>query len=216
MNRDKIMKPPIHFSDDQLREYSERHLAHEIEMLLWTASVLYGFSIAQLLRKTVEDKIAWATRSAYLEAFAMHSRNLIDFLYLKRHYKTDRKNDIVVEDYIAVSILDSHLLPITALLKDAKIKADKQIAHLASERLGYDMFATSWFYTEIIRDIFQAFNSIASFFPEDKSSEHFRAMVTPPQPPLFTVNWEAIISQSQPQKSLGVSIAIAMVESKGR
>ena len=209
------MKSPNHFSDEELVKYSELMLAYEIEMLHWTASVLHGYHFAHLAdllpSETIENKIVQATHHAYFDAFAMYSRNLIDFLYLKGHYEKDHSDDVVVEDYIDTATLNSHMLKIKKgdLLDRTKKMIDKRVAHLTSVRLTYDI----WDYTGIFRNIFLVFNSIASYFPAAKCSEHFRAIIAQPPPLLFDVKWDTLPTKSQ--NPFSVCIAIASTELMG-
>ena len=93
------MKGDSQFDQSQLIEYAEKQLAREVEMLRWTGSFLAAFHTATLSSENIDGEIAAALRQSSLESFAMHSRNLIDFLYLRNHYRRDRSNDIVIEDY---------------------------------------------------------------------------------------------------------------------
>jgi hypothetical protein len=159
------MKGANSFSDSQLRDYANLHIAYEVQMLRLSASVLYAFSAATLRSTKPEGTIVQSISNAFLESFAVHSRNLIDFLYLRNHYKKDRPTDIILEDYVPADAIKLSLPPISRLLIDAKTKADKQVAHLASDRLRYGQVERSWFYGEVFQEITRALRRVAQNIP---------------------------------------------------
>jgi hypothetical protein len=71
------------------------------------------------------------------------------------------------------------------------------------------MFARSWMYTEIFRDLMQAFNDIASLFQEANTSERFRVIIAPPQPALFVVNWDVTLDPARQPVGVSMSVELA-------
>jgi hypothetical protein len=169
------MKSP-HYSlaDEELLEYADRHIAYEIQMLVWTAGILGTVARAQ-----GQGTLAWACNCAMLESFSIHARNLIDFLYSHTH-KKDRKSDIIAEDYIDGQTLSQHLPPRTPRLERACDKANKQTAHLTWERIQYEQSGKQWEFIEIGKEIMNVFRSIAPVFPETRISDSFRQLISQP------------------------------------
>jgi hypothetical protein len=67
-----------------------------------------------------------------VEALAIHARILIDFFYGIRV----RENDIIAQDFMKKNTIWKEMRPNkTEFLKDAKNKADKQLAHLSVWRV---------------------------------------------------------------------------------
>ena len=168
------MKSPHSLSDEELCDYADHHLSFEIDMLLWSSGVM-----ATLGSLKQEGLLAWACNSAMLNTFALHSRNLTDFLYLRASGR-DRKTDIIVQDYIDEATLSNHLPPITPLLEEAKKKADKQAAHLSLDRIQYEQSGKGWQFINIATDIMTAFRAIAPVFPGNRISDSLRQRLLKP------------------------------------
>ena len=163
------MKEPVFLTDDELKHYADEHIGYELTMLSWCTGLL--IAIGEMRSK---GYIPLATHNAVLNSYSMHSRNLIDFLYL-REMKRDRDTDIVVQDYIEENALFDRLIPITKRLCDAKKKADKQVAHLTRDRMDYIDETKSWDVAGIVADIYNAFRSIRDLFPEKRTTVEFRS-----------------------------------------
>ena len=83
-----------------------------------------------------------------LDAFAIHTRNLFDFLYPKRNYK---KDDIIIYDYIINRKNYERNKTLKVDLKFIVRKADKQVAHLTYSRNKYNTKTKPWAFLEIGR-----------------------------------------------------------------
>jgi hypothetical protein len=201
------MKPPNSLSNEKLIAYSEI-VAREIDMLRWSASMLYRFQMAEPTGLLSKSHIAQVTDDVYLEAFAMHSRNLIDFLYLRNSKGGERPTDVVIQDYIDPAVLGPVQPAISPLLENTKVKADKLLAHLTLTRLDEGMFMKGWLYTEIFQQIMSAFNQIAPFVSETNTSEHFRAAIKPLHLPLIPIT---ISEVKDPVRQLaGISMSVQL------
>ena len=84
---------------------------------------------------------------ACLESFAIHSRNLIDFLYPPERTKDD---DVFAKHFFTDPQtwrgLSKSLPP---SLKDARIQANKQISHLTYYRLSVKRKQKNWYFDAI-------------------------------------------------------------------
>ena len=107
----------IAYTDQQLLDYSEEHLRYEFQMI-----------------RFVSEKIPTAegfARSALIESFAVHFRNLADFFYPGR---------LLDDDLTAANFFDSSNewkpTPASELLKESRIRANKEISHITYQRKG--------------------------------------------------------------------------------
>lgn len=118
------MKRP--FSDNYLLNYSREHIFYEFQMFLWVTSVCAG--VKNLTAPTEAD--IKCLNNVLIESFVVHLRNVIDFLYLDSPQSTDIiAADFLKEDWKTVRP------EITATLQTAKTRANKEIAHLTTNRI---------------------------------------------------------------------------------
>lgn len=162
------MKYPHSLSDDDLKDYAEKHLQDEVEMLTWSVGIL-----AFLAKKKNVSPLPWALSNGVLNTFAIHARNLIEFLYSRLKGK-DFTTDIIIQDYVDERDISLHLITISPLLEEALIKANKQVAHLSMERIDYERLGKRWKFIEVIGHIRHAFASIAPYIPSQKMSKKLR------------------------------------------
>jgi hypothetical protein len=121
------------YTDEFLLNYSGEHLKYEIDMF---------FRIAELLTRPFamgmicSDFNPVMTRHAALEAFVIHLRNLIDFIYLDPQpdpgEQKARDTDVVAADFCANWKVKRG--KISPTLAAANRRADKELAHLTTER----------------------------------------------------------------------------------
>ena len=185
------MKHPNHMSDEELREYSDRHLAYEVDMLRWSGSILYAYVPPPVGIPPAENPLKKPTSNAFLESFAIHARNLIDFLYLRNHYRNDRPTDVLLEDYLGGELPPQSLPAITPLLQNAKKMADKQVAHLASNRLLYGVMDRAWAFTLIYADITTALRAVLPLLPDQRVAPSLRDILSPAIAPFLSIQADA-------------------------
>ena len=116
------------FSDSYLLAFSAEHVAYEIDMFFGMAEVLTRPSVIG----AVSPAEATRLNNALIEVFAIHLRNLIDFLYLERPQQTD----VVAADFFATGAWEAAKPPITISLDAARVRANKEVAHLTSKRIA--------------------------------------------------------------------------------
>lgn len=96
--------------------------------------------------------------NALLQSFTVHVRNLVDFLYPK---DKPQKDDVIAEHFFYNS--EDWLRfrpPITILLKEAKSRTNKEMAHLTYSRLNITPLQKRWAFSNIainMRDCFDVF-----------------------------------------------------------
>ena len=86
-----MRKPRNVLSEGELRAFSGEHILYEISMLV---------QCGQLLTSTFKSQsatVAAVLRYAVIESFAIHVRNLVDFLYPTN----ERATDVLADDFFA-------------------------------------------------------------------------------------------------------------------
>lgn len=131
------------FNDADLLKYSEEHVSYEIDMF---------FGMAEMLsppNKIGAGSLSDAKRLnfAMIEAFVVHLRNLIDFLYIKNPQSTD----VVASDFCAA--WQTTRPPITTTLESARVRANKELAHLTRSRLTGTPPAKMWDFPAFANEI---------------------------------------------------------------
>ncbi len=204
------MKPPIALTDEELSDYADHHLTYEINMLLWTASMLIplrGLSDLTPIPRIIHDSL--------LESFAIHARNLVDFLYIRADRKRqDKATDVIVQDYIAAETLSDALPDIAPVLSIVNQKANKQVAHLTQDRINYERAGKGWDVVGTAIDITAAFRSLSQHFPESRTSESFREYITEIGSYLFKVNAEALQAAASMPTGLAMEVDISPENAK--
>lgn len=136
---------------DEERRTVLSHLEYEARMLIATAQGLASGVAA-----------GSAIGNALVESFALHARNLIDFLW-PEGAKTDH---VMAEDYFEDPSTWKKLRPpLSTLLKDSRIRAHKEIAHLSYDRLRVDEANKAWRFVEIATEILSAFRLFQNRLP---------------------------------------------------
>ena len=115
--------------DEKLYWFSGQHIAYEIEMCARAAHLVLAFAPER-----------HSVTNALLESYALHLRNLIEFIYRKPrlddvnaiHYVCDREAWIAARGEVP------------AYLKVVKDRADKQVAHLTKKRFSGDAPEKQW------------------------------------------------------------------------
>lgn len=135
--------PRTAFTDQQLLDYSGEHLLYELQMFHWVADNLPSTKGFEL--------------SAMLESFAVHLRNLIDFLY-------DKPQDAHRDDLIAADFLDPATPwdpgQITNTLDEARQRANKEINHITYKRKSGGDPTKPW----PVADLFNEVNALCKKF----------------------------------------------------
>lgn len=108
------MKPAP--SDDWLTKYSGEHLFHELKMFWW-------------LRGNIPPD--GYLHDAVLESFVLHLRTLIDFFYPRR---TVKDSDVIATDFMDDPAAWDTPMSIPASLDAARVRADKELSHLSTQR----------------------------------------------------------------------------------
>jgi hypothetical protein len=149
------------------REYAERHLVYEIQMVEGLVARFKRFDeLLSSLDKTsneaaVREVFDLVGRNSDIESFAIHCRALIDFLYDKKKPRT-----YVAKDFFEDSGTWSAKRPAkTDRLRSIPQRASTEVAHLSYDR---SQPAPPWDYVGIWEDLSNALR----VFVEEASEKH--------------------------------------------
>lgn len=194
------MKPPHSLTDTELLQYADEHLQYEVDMLTWSASIL-----AFLVAHKEEGYLPWAMNNGLLSSFALHARNLVNFLFSRTKGK-DRSTDVIVEDYVDSGIGVSSLVSMTPLLEEALTKANKQAAHLTLERIQYEQAGKEWEFIELTKQIRVSLSSVIPHIPRSRMSDSLRQKLGQPDIRIPIVDIK--ITKSPTGAHVGVSFSL--------
>jgi hypothetical protein len=164
--------PPIP-EPSKLREYSDEHLTYEVEML-WLAATHPPPD-----PNTPQDAKTQFISNAQAEAFALHLRNLIVFLYPDRFPLKD-------DDVSAHHFLDSespyehwlqHRPVLSSALERAKSRADKELAHLTTARIAGTPPVKRWDPCALLRELNSVLASFATCADPNRLGDRARAAI---------------------------------------
>jgi hypothetical protein len=123
------------FSDPYLLEYSKHHVWYEVAMF---------FGIVDMVSRQVicarSEEEAKILNSSLIEAFAVHFRNVLDFLYNDH----PRPTDVVAADFCASDSWKDARPPLSQFLQGHRDRMNKQIGHLTTERYTGDAPEKRW------------------------------------------------------------------------
>lgn len=133
------------FSDAYLVTYSEEHVVYEFDMFLWLAQVCG--SGARLWAPSPAD--AARLHNVLIESIVVHLRNVIDFLYLDKPKATD----VVAADFFAPGAWEGLRPAISVTLEAARVRANKEVAHLTTDRITGSPPEKAWDFTSLANEI---------------------------------------------------------------
>ena len=141
-----------------LRKASE-HLHYEYRMLTEMARVMAS-------GKTYERAI----KNSFIEAFTIHARVLLKFLY----DENPRPNDVIADDFFPTSQEWKEVRPeMTEILEPIYGRVGKEVAHLTYDRQYVTDEAKQWHYLQILHDIEVSFNEFLRIVPMELLGERW-------------------------------------------
>jgi hypothetical protein len=141
-------------SVERLRRFAEEHLLYE-------AGMLYEVTVKLMNRHHKDDLIA---ENALLESFGIHSRNLIDFLWLDKPMKD---TDAIASDYVG----EWKAPAMSERLSKVKGRVGKEMVHLSYNRLDVSEDEKGWQVLGIGPEITGAFGIFVTAVPLECVSE---------------------------------------------
>lgn len=139
---------------ERLRRFAEEHLLYE-------AGMLYEVT-GKLMNRHHEDDLV--VENALLESLGIHSRNLIDFLWLD---KPPKDTDAIASDYVD----DWKAQAMSKRLSGVKDRVGKEMVHLSYNRLDVPDDEKGWQVLGIGPEIIGAFGKFATEVPGDRVPE---------------------------------------------
>lgn len=132
-------------SEEQLLDYFKEHIRYEILMLLnATHAIKMQFQIQEGLKFMI------------LESYAIHLRNLINFFYPPIRI---RDTDVCAKDFFIEEATWGTKRPeLSATLRKAKDRADKEVSHLTTLRKNANDNDKSWDVKPLTYEIMPVFN----------------------------------------------------------
>jgi hypothetical protein len=161
-NIPKKRKKMSHKSEEDLLKAS-KHLGYEYKMFIETAKIL---SEGKFENNTV--------KYALIESFAIHTRNLIDFLY-----KDPIKDDITAGYFLDdQEIWRSKRPEKSSFLGDIRFRANKEVVHLTGTRYDVnEVESKPWPYSKIANEINQIFREFIQLVPSQRLSLEMKSAV---------------------------------------
>lgn len=155
-------------SDEELRAAS-KHLVFEFGMLQQTCE-----------SARVED--VRARKNAFLESFAIHARNLLDFFYSPDGpRKYPQPDDVIAEDFFDVASDWHNERPTKSdILASLHRRVNKEVAHLTYERLKNMTVGPSWPNSRITNEFREVILSFRKLAPACRLGEEFRRFFDAP------------------------------------
>lgn len=117
-------------SDVDLARYADEHMYYEIEMFFAAGNLVGSGSVDQRMQ------------NAFVESFILHTRNLIMFFFYPRKI---RKYDVISDDFFTNPKAWKLVRPrMSATIKTALDRADKELAHLTTQRISGSPAVKNW------------------------------------------------------------------------
>jgi Arc/MetJ-type ribon-helix-helix transcriptional regulator len=126
-NRRGRSAPVVH-TDEYLCAYSREHVYYEVERFFWAARLL---GEGKTYIGATDGADAVLLNHGLIEVFVLHLRNLINFIFSDDH----RGTDIVAAQFLPPGDWAKCRGTISTTLDRAKRRADKEMAHLTTDRI---------------------------------------------------------------------------------
>jgi hypothetical protein len=174
--------PPRTHPPVDLAAFAKEHLSYEAKMFAMSCDRLFN-GVAQGLDLNV-----------FLESCVLHLRNLIDFFYPTKV----QPDDVIAMDY--APNWDTQCPPISSVLKAARKRAHKELAHLTTARKTPSSPDKDWDFGSVSKEmkpVIHAFIPLAQ--PNTLPSEAVTALNTVCSIPMeLVVAGKAVFGSSQP------------------
>jgi hypothetical protein len=155
-------------SDTELLAYSKEHVFYEITMLVEAADLL-NYTV-----DTPSGPMEPPFHNAALESFAIHVRNLVDFLYPGPNIKP---SDVLADDFFPQQKRPADFPEISDMLGIARRRAHKELSHLTTDRLPEGHPEKGWNTVELLREIFKVLAIFAQHAAPTKLHDNVREFV---------------------------------------
>jgi hypothetical protein len=137
------------FTDSYLLYYSGEHVWYETCMFFLAAFAMLSGTELHL----PSEGLVFLVKNATVEAFGLHLRNLLDFF--RPDAKKPKNTDVLAADYFDDGRLPDDFPELSQLAKSARVRANKEIAHLTTERKKSSDPAKSWPVKELTQEMLE-------------------------------------------------------------
>ena len=155
-------------SDADLTTYSSEHLLYEFQLLYFAARELGRLDKPQ------------AKASVLIESFGIHLRNLIDFFCIPTG--KEREDDVIASDFCP-----GWSEKISAILEDARERANKELNHLTLKRKAASDPKKPWDVNGLYKEIIAIAQRFVSQADSKKLSVEIPKWLTMVKLPTFSV-----------------------------
>ena len=139
--------PSRPFNDTYLYSYSNEHLLHECTQFFWVSNVLSQDAVAKWVPEP--DQVTLMNNTV-IEGFALHLQSVNDFLC---PCISPQSTDITADDFCASGVWRPLVSPRPDSLTIARTRANKEIAHLTSNRSLLADQNRIWSYNQLTSEI---------------------------------------------------------------
>lgn len=118
-------EPARPYTDEFLQNFSSEHIRYEYQMFRWL-----GVRLESRQPPIYTDiSVSVALNNALLEAFLLHTRNLIEFFFPER----PRPTDVIAADFCLQNAWEPTA---PSLIEEWRFRANKEINHITSRRIS--------------------------------------------------------------------------------
>lgn len=154
-------------TDAELIAYSKEHLQYEISMLV---------GCAHLLGRPFQSdmpEVAQIFRNVVVESFAIHVRNVVDFLYPNNVKPTD----VLADDFFPQGMRSPAFPSLSSKLREARERAHKQVSHLTTGRLSGNVPGKAWAIGDLVKETLKVLTEFARHASPSKLDDSVRQYV---------------------------------------
>jgi hypothetical protein len=124
-------------------------------------------SSAEAFQKGRKHNLPVIIFNSLIVAFAVHFRNIHDFLYSGRAEKPPKLDDIIAEDFYQADVSwNSISHPISEGFIDDRNRLNRQIAHLTYRRLDSKIEDRTWDFEKILNEISPGIEAFFTNLPD--------------------------------------------------
>ncbi len=135
------------FSNSYLYSYSNEHVLYELYQFYGILNVLRGESFQ---RWQIDPSQSVMIRNTLVEGFALHFRSITDFLFPG---VSPQSTDIVADDFCQSGVWCHNISTMSDSLVAARKRANKEIAHLTSNRSQLTDSNRLWDYNQLSLEV---------------------------------------------------------------
>jgi len=150
------------FSNSYLRDYSNEHVLYELKQFYGIIAIL---SDEQDQHRGPTPSLSVIANNTLVEGFALHLRNIVDFLFPAVN---PQPTDICADDFCQPGAWSHNVSTISQVLAEARKRANKEVAHLTSNRSDLDDSSRLWDHIQLSQETTQILRLFCQQADKDK------------------------------------------------